>query len=1074
MQPSAMPRKLIVLAAVLGLGAPGWAQLDLPAKKTGDPSEEPGDAKPPREPARGNVAPYLVCRVCDVRNYTAKIEPDPQSGLQTTYCMVCRRPTVHQVPRKAGRNEGAGLELPMEAAPVPRETAGEPPPLQPLQGAPAAGTSFEAMTDAARLYFEEASRAKGLDDRVALAATDSLVALGDPGFTAARMALGSDNAVVAMSAIRVLLRSGRPEDADLVQRRFLTRLPAREATAMLREWTTLDPVRATPRFFAALLEHPQNVVRGAAEKALEPMMDADVVSALEGALASKVSDARQRALNLVTLVDDPLVLDVLLGMLSDPKATIAWSAVSTLADLSDARLELELLAKAFGDRWILRPNAYALLAVVEREDRHLVPLLGETHVESLLRGLGSSDPFVAGTCATALAGIGFRAADPRGTDWLDRDVPDRLIATISAPTFFNDYSSLQIPALRRLKDISGVSFGADGPRWAGWWVEARAHFRASRASMFVAEGEESGLSLDFRDGGLEPAAFTLLGPAVSVAAGEDRLGETFYLTASESREFVDLMRREAILSSSCLPGIRGARADLGRRLEITVAGQGKTFAFGPDASEPWFERAVGMARSLRDRNQWQRFPNPEEHVSRHALWEAQAAWWTEESDPFMRTLRLKELVLDYLLAVPPFERNAGIRALREMQPDAFSLEDVGALLEILRGEAFYVERGRDLFALALHALGLPLDADRPLELDATARAETERIIETLHQVFGADAAEDIGTVLALEGRERVRAAAADPRPLLRAVAAQILSREPDAADLEALMALLADPVERVEIAAVLALGGNRVEAARTELLLRARAGTTAVRVAALDAIGRLGGEGVRDVLTVSLSHADPEIKAAAAIGLARLEDPQTVPLLVSILRQGPEAAAYEEVRKGLLRLGPLAWDELFVALRSPNTVSQREAALLLAYQGVADSASVLMRLLTLDAADRLVSRELTILSCLDYSEEPQPAQAWWTWWDGVRHDDSLLWFRAALEKRGVTTPSAEEFEGEGSLETVRFLIEVMKRPESHLVERARRELERRLGRELGKLPEDAAERAVWLDTLYETILSSRE
>ena len=135
---------------------------------------------------------------------------------------------------------------------------------------------------------------------------------------------------------------------------------------------------------------------------------------------------------------------------------------------------------------------------------------------------------------------------------------------------------------------------------------------------------------------------------------------------------------------------------------------------------------------------------------------------------------------------------------------------------------------------------------------------------------------------------------------------------------------------------------------------------------------------------------------------------------------------------------------------------------MLGMQGVPQAASPMMTLLTDNPEDGHLAEELAILTCVDFRDEADPALAWWNWWEFVVHNDSIAWLRGALERLEVRAPSAEAFAEGGSEECILFLIEVLGRPETHLAERARRELSLRLGHELGELPAHGEERDAWI------------
>ena len=221
----------------------------------------------------------------------------------------------------------------------------------------------------------------------------------------------------------------------------------------------VDPVRANPELLAKLINHPQNSVRAAAHNILKESPKAEWIPLLEPALHSESADARWRAVDLVASTADAAAVPLLFEHLHDPRAKVAIRAVEFLARFPGEQIEVELMRRAFGERWILRPSAYAVLALVEREDSRQTPLLGPGHVDALLRGMNVKDPFVAGACAVALAGIGFRSEGQAEVDWLDSIVPSQLVSLIAGQTYFKDREALVGVAVRRLQLITAKSTG---------------------------------------------------------------------------------------------------------------------------------------------------------------------------------------------------------------------------------------------------------------------------------------------------------------------------------------------------------------------------------------------------------------------------------------------------------------------------------------------------------------------------------------------------------------------------------------------------------------------------------------
>jgi len=1061
-------RTAALLSIATLLASSAAAQLDLPSKPPAKRERAERPAAQPRKKPRGDTVPHLVCSICYERNYTTKIDYGAENGLQTARCSVCRRDTPHKLPPKKGKQQS--LDLPI--APRSTKRGESAPPLDPgarTKPSTERAESPRVPSSAAELILREVRRVRKVDDPIATSAAVSLNALGDAGLVAARAALESPHAPTLMVGVRVLLMSGDAADAELVAERLRSKLPTRAAAAIIPEWVERDPVRATPRALIRLLDHPQSPMRTAAERTLSNGLKAEWFPELVEMLSSERSDTRLRTLNLLGRLDDPRLLDVCLQYLADSNAKVAWRAVQTLTDLDDSNVDFELLSLAFKDQWILRQNAYALLALIEREDTKLEPILTDSHVSGLLPSLDASDPFVVASCASALAGIGFRSELDSTSEWLNGPVPELLVATISGQYYFDDYSSVLSPALRRLKLISGVSFGTDGPKWTDWWLENKDTFHASRAVIPVTEDAASSLLVTVH-GSANSGSFVLVGEGQAESEGIMFAGEVIYLTANEASDFITLLRREGVLGLERLPGVRGGETHRGRSLDVQIGNQGKRFVFGPGASEPWFERVVAMAESLVDRNRWQRFPDPTGHGTRLALWREQAEWWADVTHQEERPARLKELVMQRVRWLVPEERDIEVDELTRLFKSVPATEDdFEALLPLLAEEPHLTPRARSLVALCEQSAGLLED-----EVSAAAIARGERLVTVLHDNFSGLAAEAISRVLLAGGPQTVRQTATDERPLMRAIAAKLLAENQYDPEAPELLALFSDPVSDVRVAAIAAAGEYKVEAARTDLLIFAQMADPELRGAALEAAGKLGGEGTNRALIAGLTENDPYIKVAAVRGLAHLADASTAPLLVSLLKSGRQSDLYEPARAGLLRMGEGAFDALFVAMRGNSEKGRRESSLLLAEQLVAEAAPSLMRLLTENPTDRQVRSELAILTCVDFDGSGDVSSEYWNWWDSVVHDDAWLWFIAAMEARGRSAPPRSEFERGGTTQALRFLFSGMRSADKGLRTRAQRELERMIERSVGDPPIGEGARAAWLAALEDVLIRERE
>jgi len=1092
--------KLVQLAApALGLllAAPARAQLVLPGKKPIQKSTES---------QTGDVTPYYECLTCHLRNYQVHDEGRrDDEGHVIAWCVHCKHDRSQILPTASGRSKGGRLVLPTE--PPSSRPAGAA-----AKGADAVLTGTAAKSSArsgpAEFIYTELARQRHVDEALSLRAVESLLALGEDGVAAARRNLGADETPVLMTSARVLLRSGRPEDADLVCQRMLGRLPVSAGVQLLDLLVRSDPVRASPKFLAELLDHPHVGVRIEAQRRLTEDLSSphgsgdstssrtDYVHLLEPALGSKRADTRQRAVEILARVEDPAATEVLLAHVADASANVVAAVTDALAGRTDPDLDSRLLGIAFRERWVLRTGACAVLALVEREDRQLRPILDASNVEPLLAGLESGDPFLAGSCAVGLAGIGFRSRDAAATPWLDQAVIDRLVATVSGKTFHSDLAALTPPAMRRLELLTGQTFGSDGPRWIEWWVQSREGFFARRAWLDVRPEDVGRISVRYDEGSQLSTKFTLLGPenesSVDRAGilGHAAIEETVRLDPAQARDLVLALETEGLFGPEKLPGLRGPRGGRERTLQILVGNRGKSFSFGADASEPWFERATALARDLLDRNRWQRYPDPAHHTSPYELWIEQSPWWAETHTPAERALRMKSLVLAALPARPESGRDEGIAELERAYAEAAAAEpaDFPTLTKLLATEPFWAERPRRILALCLQSArasgavgeeGAPAPATPPEVPADRGRALVDLVIEHFPDV----PTEEIARIFSACGIAFAQTMAVDPRVPIRVAAARALlvpagsgAGEPaelTPETLAILMHLLNDPASSVEVAAVEALGQHRVESARTELIVRARLGVPEVRAAALRAIGHLRGELVLDALSLAAADPDPSIRLAAAQGLADLADPGTASLLIELLGDGEGTPTVEPARAGLEALGASAHDALLRVVHSTSHRGRREAALILARQCVPESASVLISMLSTSPRDAHLASELCVLTATDLRGERDPASAWWGWWDGVVHDDATAWFLAALARAGANPPTEADLAATGTRAGRLSMLEVLGRREPHLVERARRELSRMLGRDLGPLPPKGPGRDAWIAEVRDSLASAQ-
>ncbi len=1086
---------LVALGAVLAPHASG--QVELPrARRTPPPS--------PARPAGGEGQSAPGAEQRDLVDFRT-LQP---AGTVTVERRNTEEPGVLGLAAEArgeGSRQDSRLQLPSgpraprsrlappAAAPRatdPPEGEAAPPTAPNAPGAANAGTpeELDALRPAVRLVYETVARASRPEERVVSDGARSLASFGPEGLAAARLALQADHAPLFALGVRALLAGGEAADADLVLAALSRKMPARAAGYAVDSLVELDPVRASPATLVALLRHPQVAARSAAERALGKRMrdgraNSELATALAPALDDATADVRGRAVDLLARTAAPEAIDHLFARIDDRSPTVARKACDALGRFESDEVDALLLAAAFEDPLPTRRQAHVWIAIADREDRTLRPILTLRHAQQLQRALDSAQPLIAGSAAVALAGIGFRSPDIAATAWLERDVPLRLVKVAAGFEFFPDFQTLLPTALRRLQQVSGVNFAGDGEAWTRWWLDGERTFRATRAVLPIDAEREGQLVARIRRGDAD--AFTLLGPDLigTPDAGLGIEGEEVWLDASQARDFVALLREEGLFGFERLPGARGALGERGRSLELALGEARKGFRFADGLGAPWFDRVLEVAVTLREQNRWQRFPHPEEHGDRRGVYLAERDWFAAERSADERHARREGLLVRHLEALRPDGRDAGLRELAALgqHPGVLDQEDVPRLLAWLDEEIEFGPRARLLAALVRRAAGIDGvtpggeevavgDIAGETVLIPTAAATAVELERVLHDRFGPYAADELGLLLIARGREAARAAARGERGLMRAIAATVLGRGTDDSDIALLRGLLEDPDPDVKIAAILSLGRARAVAARDDITLLAGYGDGAVRQAALRALGQLGGPGVLDVLVRALTGPDQRLKVPAAEGIATLRSPEALPILMSLLRAGRRSETFDAARTGLRALGAEAYDDLYAGMRAPSAELRRESALLLAEQLVADTVPVLIRVMTEDPEDSIAATELVVLTCVDHRAEADPSEAWYRWWDEVDRKDPLAWFRAACESRALAPPPAESFQNGGTREVREFLLALFaSAPEPWLAERARRELGRLLGGDLGQPPAGRELRAAWFETLEERL-----
>ncbi|MEZ6020841.1 MAG: hypothetical protein R3F17_12285 [Planctomycetota bacterium] len=881
-----------------------------------------------------------------------------------------------------------------------------PAPADPASPAAPAQVGNDASAPAARSIFEDVARLRKPTHAQLESAADALLQLGTAARTEALRRLAGNDESALIVATRVLLSTGVAEDSQAVVQRLTQPLPPRASATLISQVIELNPVAASPRWLIGILGHKQKPARLAAFRQLQTLAERpnmrteDWLPDLAEVLETGTAHAREMALTLVGQMPLEATLQVVLGRLGDSSGQVAHLAVEILSRSNMEAVEAELLVRAFGSQWILRENAYALLALIEREDRTQKPVLHNGHVETLLKALEMNEPMVHGTAALALAGIAFRS-EGQTPAWLHPQVMDELVAVAAAITYFEDRQSLIDPTLRRLQQLTGNSFGNNGPAWAEWWIGVRSSFRPSRVAMAYTEAEVPGLMLEYADR-RSGEHVVLVGPERMYAEGDVPGAVPYFLTAAECQEVVTWLQQSGALGSGQMPGPRGSMPDLGQQLEVMLGTSAKSFSMGPEHLETWFEQLASSIEALVDANRWQDYSLTSEFKDKRE-W----AWHVQTNEPryadeSLRTAWLAGVYRDWLMKQPVGYRRTGLRALQALAAESGGVLPAEIFDSLIHQVGEYRTLGNEasvLFEVAHAATGLAAGPKAGPE----AAGLGERLIGTLIENYGFAALEPIGKVLADLGPERIRLAAGSSDGVLRAAAGVLWVNANDPALAEGIETLLKDKEAAVVVPDCSRRGpatSGRCPVVCAALLERHPPGAAHRRAARPGPPGRRPR--ARRSCWCSREPSDT-YRRTAAEGTADLKDVKAGPILVALLRNARAQGILDVVRRGLRRPRPAAHESLLATLPPPERVFAPRNRPVARPARRAPRRAGLMRILT-DSAKQRGRGCAGGPTCVEPDASGRPRGSMVSWWDGVRQQDALSWFLAACAAAGCRIP----------------------------------------------------------------------
>ncbi|MBK8097131.1 MAG: HEAT repeat domain-containing protein [Planctomycetes bacterium] len=683
-------------------------------------------------------------------------------------------------------------------------------------------------------------------------------------------------------------------------------------------------------------------IGGASRPVLEVVYElkgADGKKALQDCIKGRIPGTRRAAADIYVTVATLDDLHFALQISAEQGLDLQLTGVQLLAVLNEERARqrlLELLAKepplaaaacqaliaqgaaavptlqkAATEPPIDRGFAYTAFALAQIGDATGQRTLGDELAPKLLSQLRLPDVPTRVLTAIALADLAFRSDDADPQRFGERDIVNALLEVVAPTAFVPSLDLLRQPAEDRLVRLTGRIAVADGVPWRDWWQGAQTDFAGMRARVRIDEQNAAVavLTLKTERGVLRVIAEGLADLPPLPGARE------VLVTKDQMVGLIGALKQAGFLDPNAERPLAGL--PLVRHLQLQVQGA-RTQASAPVQASAQFEQQLALVEDVARSEQWQLFRHPTDEPDRAAFWRTERRWLDANPRAVDRTQRMFRRVLKNWDTLSESLRNLAIETVAA-SPDRRELlaeADGERLLAIIRGAPEFGVQQAMLLDIACLTPG-----DRVWR-DCVALA---------CQAGGADrkAVDRVFTVL---GPDRVLAALADERPVVRRAAIEQVAAIRDVRAGSLLVKMLRDPEPNVQIAAVFACGQIGVEQARLPLIevIANEDSDPELRRAALRALGKVGGDGVFAVLQRSISAPDQKDKEAALRGLGELKEPRAAAELANLFLITIGTANGDLARFYLQRLGAgLAVPALRQLLTTRDSAARAQVVLLL-------------------------------------------------------------------------------------------------------------------------------------------------
>lgn len=969
----------------------------------------------------------------------------------------------------ASNSSRRGLEIPAASRPAPSPTSraapepGPRPPALATESRPALRAESSGSAALDTILLEDIPAAASLRDVMKLRApNETLVSraveevLRDPSRTEEilRAVLKTSNGPLLVVAGRAVARNAQRSLAEDVVAALRRAPPADAVPALVDALVALDSDETIERLFE-LAEHRNGTVRSRAALALESLVDVRQEIRLSTLLSSRRSETRQFAARLLGRLDTRSSFDRLTQLCGDASPTVAYAAAEALArhGLDGGGSALTDLALSSA---IDRSFGYLCIALSLREGGRGEPLSVRL-VEPALTGVEQPDPFVASASALVLGSLAYHSQSASTSAYLESKVVPALVVAASGDRYFPDFSSVHTLAIQKLVLLTGRDFGENGPAWSNWWRENHRTFRANR-QVFELPDEPmlTTLAVDVNLGGTR---FTLRGdqaePGPWVSMQEDYL-----LAPDELAALAAVVRDSDLLGTARdrAPQPTAARAPSPgpAALGFSFSGvtlrdrlQRKSVADRPESQWSARESFARFCRHLRQANLWQRYRDPSGNRTLEEFLASERAFLAAHRDAPSRARHLCMLIA---AALPALGRDRCESAYLDVVDTPSIAESLDEVLTVqLLSRFSELDPSSDVADRFCALLG-PIMSER-IEASLVQAVEKQpraRAIELLQRAWSKC---DVAVA---------RRQAASRQGWVRASAAERLARSADPDDVSLVIAMLRDGSEEAVLAAVRALGANRIARAVPELAAIEGTAPPTVRRAVAAALGAIGGPEVYEPLWRAAHSDDVQLQRIALTSMGESGDVRTVEYLVNFWIRSIIVPAGHNLgstaRAAALRIGgDRTRDALRKQLDNTNPSVRNEVAIALAE--LSDAAAVPVLIDSLETTrDPRVKNALVSLTCQDLFASSSAAKAYRTWWGEKRGEKPAQWFADACVRENPTLSLDPDLLARGkSLAAVPGLVQILTQSnEWYLRVNALRYLEVVTGRSFGPLDAGAS------------------